>query len=74
IDLVLICGCFVSIGACVWMPFTAFNNPELGITPWCLPILFVAILALRHISPVLLLYRWVSEILTWREALFTGHF
>ncbi|KAF7789588.1 hypothetical protein EIP86_000534 [Pleurotus ostreatoroseus] len=30
IDLILNCGCFVYIGA--WMPFTAFNSPELGIT------------------------------------------
>lgn len=72
IDLVLNCGCFVYIGA--WMPFDAFNSPELGITPWRLVVLFLAILALRRIPSVLLLYRWIPEIRTWREALFTGHF
>ncbi|KAJ7881014.1 Sodium/hydrogen exchanger family-domain-containing protein [Mycena olivaceomarginata] len=72
IDLVLNCGCFVYIGA--WMPFDSFNNPALGITPGRLVGLFVAVLALRRIPSVLLLYRWVPEITTWREALFTGHF
>ncbi|KAJ7477707.1 Sodium/hydrogen exchanger family-domain-containing protein [Mycena latifolia] len=72
IDLVLNCGCFVYIGA--WMPFDAFTSPELGIVPWRLVVLFLGILALRRIPSVLLLYRWVPEIRTWREALFTGHF
>ncbi|KAJ7753933.1 Sodium/hydrogen exchanger family-domain-containing protein [Mycena maculata] len=72
IDLVLNCACFVYIGA--WMPFDTFNSPELGITPWRLAVLFLAILALRRIPSVLMLYRWVPEIRTWREALFTGHF
>ncbi|CAK5278228.1 unnamed protein product [Mycena citricolor] len=72
IDLVLNCGCFVYIGA--WMPFEAFNSPEIGITPWRLVVLFLTILALRRIPVVLLLYRFVPEIKTWKEALFTGHF
>ncbi|KAJ6481499.1 Sodium/hydrogen exchanger family-domain-containing protein [Mycena vitilis] len=72
IDLLLNCACFVYIGA--WMPFDAFNTPTLGITPWRLVVLFLLILALRRIPSVLLLYRWVPEIRTWREALFTGHF
>ena len=72
IDLVLNCGCFVYIGA--WLPFTSFNSPELGITPWRLILLFISILALRRIPAMLLLYRWVPEISGWREALFSGHF
>ncbi|KAJ7647998.1 Sodium/hydrogen exchanger family-domain-containing protein [Roridomyces roridus] len=72
IDLVLNCGCFVYIGA--WMPFDAFNTPELGITPWRLVLLLIVVLGLRRIPSVLLLYRWVPEITTWQEALFTGHF
>ncbi|KAJ7662619.1 Sodium/hydrogen exchanger [Mycena polygramma] len=72
IDLVLNCGCFVYIGA--WMPFGAFNDLALGTTPWRLAILLVATLALRRIPPLLFLYRWVPDIRTWREALFTGHF
>lgn len=72
LDLVLNCGCFVYIGA--WMPFNLFNSPELGITPWRLVVLFVAIMFLRRIPPLLMLYRWVPEISGWREALFCGHF
>ncbi|KAK0189607.1 Cation/H+ exchanger [Armillaria mellea] len=72
IDLVLNCACFVYIGA--WLPFDAFNSPELGITPWRLVVLFIAILALRRIPSILLLYKWIPEIRTWREALFSGHF
>ncbi|KAI0633861.1 Sodium/hydrogen exchanger family-domain-containing protein [Trametes polyzona] len=72
VDLLLNCGCFVYIGA--WMPFNMFNAPELGITPWRLVVLFLAILVLRRIPPLLLLYKWVPEITTWREALFSGHF
>ncbi|KAI0644431.1 Sodium/hydrogen exchanger family-domain-containing protein [Trametes meyenii] len=72
IDLLLNCGCFVYIGA--WMPFNMFNAPELGITPWRLVVLFVAVLVLRRIPPLLLLYKWVPEIKTWREAIFSGHF
>ncbi|KAL1945685.1 hypothetical protein VTO73DRAFT_1687 [Trametes versicolor] len=72
IDLLLNCGCFVYIGA--WMPFSLFNAPELGITPWRLVTLFLAVLVLRRIPPLLLLYKWVPEIRTWREAMFSGHF
>ena len=72
IDLVLNCGCFVYIGA--WMPFPSFNTPELGILPWRLVVLFLAILVLRRIPAMLLLYRWIPEISGWKEALFSGHF
>ncbi|KAG5637987.1 hypothetical protein H0H81_002348 [Sphagnurus paluster] len=72
IDLVLNCACFVYIGA--WLPFDLFNTPELGIVPWRLIALFVSILALRRIPAILALYKWIPEIKTWREALFSGHF
>ncbi|KAM5543223.1 hypothetical protein V8D89_003097 [Ganoderma adspersum] len=72
IDLLLNCGCFVYIGA--WMPFSMFNAPELGITPWRLVVLVIAVLLLRRIPPLLLLYKRVPEISSWRDALFTGHF
>lgn len=72
IDLVLNCGCFVYIGA--WLPFTSFNSPELGITPWRLVVCFIVILILRRIPVLLVLYKWVPEIDGWKEALFSGHF
>lgn len=72
IDLVLNCGTFVYIGA--WMPLASFDSPELGITPWRLFLLLLAVLCLRRIPALLFLYRWIPEIATWKEALFTGHF
>ena len=72
IDLILNCGCFVYIGA--WMPFTAFNSPELGITLGRLFALMFAVLVLRRIPALLLLYSWIPEVSGWREALFSGHF
>ncbi|ETW80394.1 Na(+)/H(+) antiporter [Heterobasidion irregulare TC 32-1] len=72
IDLVLNCAAFIYIGA--WLPFDQFNQAALGITPWRLVVLTVAILTLRRIPPLLLLYKLVPEISGWREALFAGHF
>ena len=72
IDLILNCGAFIYIGA--WMPLHMFNAPELGITPWRLVALLVAVLVLRRIPALLMLYTWVPEISTWKEALFVGHF
>ena len=72
IDLTLNCACFVYIGA--WIPFESFNRPDLGITPWRLVALFLAILLLRRIPALCILYRWVPEIQTRKEAFFCGHF
>ena len=70
IDLVLNCACFVYIGA--WIPFEDFN--AYNITPWRLVILTVGIMVLRRIPAILALYKWIPEITSWREALFSGHF
>ncbi|GBE81584.1 Probable Na(+)/H(+) antiporter [Sparassis crispa] len=72
IDLLLNCACFVYIGA--WLPFSSFNSPELGITAWRLVVLFVVVLLIRRIPPLLVLFKWIPEIRSWREALFSGHF
>ncbi|KAL5507268.1 hypothetical protein ACEPAH_6724 [Sanghuangporus vaninii] len=72
IDLVLNCACFIYIGA--WLPFETYNASTLGIQPWRLIVLFIAILALRRIPSILLLYKFVPDIQDWREALFCGHF
>ncbi|KAA1472955.1 hypothetical protein DENSPDRAFT_839357 [Dentipellis sp. KUC8613] len=72
IDLVLNCACFIYIGA--WLPFDQFNSPELGITPGRLIALFFLILVLRRIPPMLMLYPWIPEIRSWKEAAFSGHF
>jgi len=72
VDLILNCACFVYIGA--WLDFGTFDSPHLGITPWKLVVLFLWIVVFRRIPALLVLYRWVPEINTWQEALFTGHF
>ncbi|KAF8890682.1 Sodium/hydrogen exchanger [Infundibulicybe gibba] len=72
IDLFLNCGCFIYIGA--WLPFDLFTNMDLGITPARLGVLLLAILLLRRIPPMMLLYPWIPEIRNWREAFFSGHF
>ena len=72
IDYVLNCGCFIYIGA--WLPFDSYNSPELGLAPWRLVVLMLSILVLRRVPPLLLLYKWVPEITSWKEALFAGHF
>lgn len=72
VDLILNCACFIYIGA--WLDFKAFDSPALGITPWRLVTLFMCIAVFRRIPALLALYKWVPEIKTWKEALFTGHF
>lgn len=72
IDLLLNCACFIYIGA--WLPFHTFTIPDLGINPWRLIVLTCGILFLRRIPAILVLYRWIPEIASWREALFSGHF
>ncbi|TDL26287.1 hypothetical protein BD410DRAFT_784373 [Rickenella mellea] len=72
IDLLLNCACFIYIGA--WLPFNQFQSPELGIMPWKLFTLFIAILFVRRIPSLLLLYRFIPDVRNWREAVFCGHF
>ncbi|KAG2030648.1 Sodium/hydrogen exchanger [Suillus americanus] len=72
IDYVLNCGCFIYIGA--WLPFDDYHSPEYGITPWKLVLLMIAILFLRRIPFLLMVYKFVPEISSWKEALFSGHF
>jgi NhaP-type Na+/H+ or K+/H+ antiporter len=72
IDYVVNCGCFIYIGA--WLPFDDYHSPEYGITPWRLVLLMIAILFLRRIPFLLMVYKFVPEIASWKEALLSGHF
>ncbi|KAH7913140.1 Cation/H+ exchanger, partial [Hygrophoropsis aurantiaca] len=72
IDYVLNCACFIYIGA--WLPFSAYESPAFGISPVRLLVLFLAILVLRRIPFLLLVYSFIKEINTWQDALFAGHF
>jgi len=57
-----------------WLPFQDFNLPNLGIVPWKLTVLFIAIVFLRRIPALMALYKCIPEIVTWKQALFAGHF
>ncbi|KAG8895386.1 hypothetical protein FRC01_012409, partial [Tulasnella sp. 417] len=72
IDLLFNCACFIYIGA--WFPFNDFNAPELTITPWRLSLIAILVLLLRRLPAVIALHRWIPDIKTFREALFSGHF
>jgi len=72
IDLVLNCACFIYIGA--WIPFDLFTIDAIGITPTKLVLLAIGILFLRRIPALLLLFKFIPEISSWKEALFSGHF
>ena len=74
IDLLLNSAMFVYLGTIIpWYSFQPQN-----ITPWITPGRLVGFLVLvllfRRLPAVLLLYRWIPDIRTLREALFCGHF
>jgi NhaP-type Na+/H+ or K+/H+ antiporter len=72
LDFMFNCACFIYIGA--WLPFDKFHISEIGVTPWRLVILMLVILTLRRIPSLLLLYKMIPEVKSWREALFCGYF
>ncbi|KIM69246.1 hypothetical protein SCLCIDRAFT_13332 [Scleroderma citrinum Foug A] len=71
-DCILNCACFIYIGA--WLPFDSYNSEVLGISTSRLIVLLISILLIRRIPFILLLYKWIPEITSWKEALFSGHF
>lgn len=72
IDLLFNCACFIYIGA--WIPFGEFNNHELSLSWWRLLIIALLIILLRRLPIMLALYKWIPEVKTFREAVFSGHF
>ena len=72
IDLLFNIAAFVYIGA--WMPFNAFHNEELTLSVWRLIVIAILVLLLRRLPVMLALYRWIPDVKTFREAVFSGHF
>lgn len=72
IDLIFNIAAFVFIGA--WMPFSSFNNAELTLSVWRLIVIAILILLLRRLPIMLALYKWIPDVKTFREAVFSGHF
>ena len=72
IDLLFNTTAFIYIGAI--LPFDQFNNHELTISIWRLFVLMICVMILRRLPIMLALYKWIPDVRTFREALFTGHF
>ncbi|KAJ7022579.1 Sodium/hydrogen exchanger family-domain-containing protein [Mycena alexandri] len=73
IDLLFNVAAFVYVGA--WMPFASFQDPaHTTLQVWRLVVLAICILLLRRLPIMVALYRWIPDIKTAREAVFSGHF
>lgn len=72
IDLLFNIAAFVFIGA--WMPFNSFSNAELTLSVWRLIVIAILVLLLRRLPIMLALFRWIPDVKTFREAVFSGHF
>ncbi|KAF8327891.1 Cation/H+ exchanger [Cantharellus anzutake] len=72
LELLLNCAVFVFVGG--WIRFPSMNMPEFHITPGRLSAFFFLTLFVRRIPPMLLLYKTIPDIHTWKEALFAGWF
>ncbi|KAE8539786.1 hypothetical protein D1P53_003723 [Cryptococcus gattii VGV] len=71
IDLLFNCAAFIYIGAII--PFNNFNDlPDLRV--WRLVVLAILILLVRRLPSIIACYRFIPDIKTFREALFTGWF
>lgn len=56
------------------MPFHLFTSTALTLSVWRLIVLAILILILRRLPVMLLLYRWIPDVKTFREAIFSGWF
>ncbi|KAG7091677.1 hypothetical protein E1B28_010697 [Marasmius oreades] len=72
IDLLFNIAAFVFVGA--WMPFSSFQDAELTLTVWRLILIAMLVLLFRRLPVMLALYKWIPDVKTFREALFSGHF
>ncbi|KAI0754863.1 Sodium/hydrogen exchanger family-domain-containing protein [Daedaleopsis nitida] len=72
IDLLFNIAAFVFVGA--WMPFSDFANEQLTLSVWRLLVIAILVMLLRRLPIIIALYRWIPDIKTFREAIFSGHF
>jgi hypothetical protein len=56
------------------MPFSAFADAQLTVTPWRLVVIGLLVLILRRLPIMIALYRFIPDVKTLREACFSGHF
>lgn len=72
IDTLFNVAAFIYVGA--WMPFDKFQDAALGLSVWRLIVVAILVLLLRRLPIMVMLYRWIPDIKTFREAVFSGHF
>ena len=72
IDLLFNLSFFVYYGSII--PWSEMNSPVLTIVPWRLVAIAILILLFRRIPIMLALKPIISDIKSWREAMFCGHF
>ncbi|KAF8125710.1 Sodium/hydrogen exchanger family-domain-containing protein [Boletus edulis] len=72
IDLLFNVASFVYVGA--WMPFDSFNNETLTLSVGRLILTAILILLLKRLPIMIALYKFIPDVKTFREALFSGHF
>lgn len=72
IDVLLNMAYFVYFGTIV--PWSDFNNAELGLNCWRLICLAIVVLLLRRLPAVLLTKFINPDLKNWKEAFFVGHF
>ncbi|KAK7466184.1 hypothetical protein VKT23_004905 [Stygiomarasmius scandens] len=73
IDLLFNIAAFVYVGA--WMPFGTFTmKEELTLEVWRLIVIAILVLLFRRLPAMIACYKWMPDIKTFREALFSGHF
>ena len=56
------------------MPWHTFNDSAIGCDVWRLIVLAILVLLVKRIPIVLMVWKWIPDIKTFREALFTGYF
>lgn len=72
IDLLFNIAAFVFVGA--WMPFNDFTNASIGLSLWRLFVVGILVLILRRLPVIIALYKFIPDIKTFQEAIFSGHF
>lgn len=72
IDLLFNIAAFVFVGA--WMPFNTFNDHTLTLSVWRLVVLAILVLLLKRLPIMVLLHKWIPDMKSIREAIFSGHF
>ncbi|PWN53343.1 hypothetical protein IE53DRAFT_295345, partial [Violaceomyces palustris] len=72
VDLLFNVATFIYIGAL--MPWHDFANADISLSVWRLIVLTILVLLLKRIPIILALWKWIPDIKTFREAVFSGHF